>query len=234
LGSLHLVRHVLHEETGPESYAQLWGSLVVSHALSNYQKMEQMIRLPPLSNCKPSVMLAEMLEYSLVGESAMSPPCSHISILQHLPCEIHVLLSKDDLADMRAIAKTANRLIAKVVPQTHDSCVTVTMNEMQEEPSDKAAAQGARRQWVTNSKWPQQAQRRARAVASTSTNEARTRLILCGRLCASTMIHSVSRPATASRAAFGWKTRPPGCYFGGVSWSTVLCCGKLFKPPFSG
>jgi hypothetical protein len=36
---VRLVRHVLHEEIGPDSYNQLRASLMASHSLSNYQKM---------------------------------------------------------------------------------------------------------------------------------------------------------------------------------------------------
>jgi hypothetical protein len=61
--SVRLVRHVLHEETCPDSYNQLRASLMASHSLSYYQKMERMMRLPPLGDRKPSVMLAEMLEF---------------------------------------------------------------------------------------------------------------------------------------------------------------------------
>jgi hypothetical protein len=67
--SVRLVRHVLHDDTGPESYERLRASLLASHSLSNYQKMERMMRLPPLGDRKPSVMLAEMLEYCPAGES---------------------------------------------------------------------------------------------------------------------------------------------------------------------
>ncbi len=58
--SVCLVWHVLHDDTCPESYDWLRVSLLASHSLSNYQKMERMMRLPPLDDRKPSVMLAEM------------------------------------------------------------------------------------------------------------------------------------------------------------------------------
>jgi hypothetical protein len=61
------VRLVLHDETGPESYSNLRTSLLASHSLSNYQKMVRMMKLPPLGNRKPSVRLAEMLEYCPAG-----------------------------------------------------------------------------------------------------------------------------------------------------------------------
>jgi hypothetical protein len=48
--SVRLVRHVLHEETGPNSYDQLRASLMASHSLSNYQKMERMMQLPLLGD----------------------------------------------------------------------------------------------------------------------------------------------------------------------------------------
>jgi hypothetical protein len=112
--SVRLVRHVLHEDTGPTSYDQLRTSLLASHSLSNYQKMERMMRLPRLGNCKPSVMLAEMLEYCPAGES--STAVFAFLFLQRLPREIRVLLSEDDPADMRAIADNADRLIAMHVP----------------------------------------------------------------------------------------------------------------------
>jgi hypothetical protein len=67
--SVRLVRHVLHDNTGPESYNQLRASLLASHSLSNYQKMERMMWLPPLGDRKPSVMLAEMLEFCPAGKS---------------------------------------------------------------------------------------------------------------------------------------------------------------------
>ncbi len=45
--TIHLVRHVLHVETGPESYNRLRTSLMASHSLSNcmYQKGERMMKL---------------------------------------------------------------------------------------------------------------------------------------------------------------------------------------------
>jgi hypothetical protein len=101
--SVRLVRHVLHDDTGPESYDRLRASLLASHSLSNYQKMERMMRLSPLGDRKPSVMLAEMLEYCPAGESTTA--VFAFLFLQRLPREIRVLLSEDDPANMRAMLK---------------------------------------------------------------------------------------------------------------------------------
>jgi hypothetical protein len=139
---VRLVRHVLHEETGPTSYDQLRTSLLASHSLSNYQKMERMMRLPPLGDRKPSVMLAEMLEFCPAGEA--STAVFAFLFLQRLPREIRVLLSEDDPADMRAIADKADRLIAMHVPQSHEACAAVAADSRSEEPGVVAAAQAAR------------------------------------------------------------------------------------------
>jgi hypothetical protein len=139
--SVRLVRHVLHGETGPDSYDQLRTSLLASHSLSNYQKMEHMMRLPLLGDRKPSVLLAEMLEFCPAGES--STAVFAFFFLQRLPREIRVLLSEDDPADMRAITDKADRLIAMHVPQLHDTCTTVAADDRLEEPGVVAAAQAA-------------------------------------------------------------------------------------------
>ncbi len=99
--AVRLVCHVLHKDIGPLSYDNLRTSLLASHTLSNYQKMERMMRLPPLGDQKPSVMLAEMLEFCPAGE--LSTAVFAYLFLQRLPREIRILLSKDYPADMRAI-----------------------------------------------------------------------------------------------------------------------------------
>ncbi len=136
--AVRLVRHVLHEDTGPASYDNLRTSLLSSHSLSSYQKMERMMKLPPLGDRKPYVMLAEMLEYCPAGESATA--VFAYLFLQQLPREIHVLLLEDDPADMRAIADKADRLIAMHVPQGHDACSAVSAAD--EPELDLVAATG--------------------------------------------------------------------------------------------
>jgi hypothetical protein len=177
--SVRLVRHVLHKETGPTSYEQLRTSLLASHSLSNYQKMERMMRLPPLSDRKPLVMLAEMLEFCQAVES--STAIFAFLFLQRLPREIRVLLSEDDPADMRAIADKADRLIAMHVPQSHEACAAVATDSRSEEscvvawPRQLGAARASvpsRRLWV---------------VVLTSASKARTRGPPCAPPCAITM-----------------------------------------------
>ncbi len=82
-----------------------------------------------------------MLEFCPAGES--STAVFAFLFLQRLPHEIRVLLSVDDQADMRTIAKKADRLIAMHVPQSHDSCAAVSADDCQEESSMVAAARAS-------------------------------------------------------------------------------------------
>ncbi len=152
--SVRLVRHVLHDDIGPESYERLRASLLASHSLSNYQKMERMMWLPPLGDRKPSVMLAEMLEYCPAGESTTA--VFAFLFLQRLPWEISVLLSEDDPANMRAFAEKADRLITMHVPQSHDTCGAVAAEDAYEEADVVATLQGARSRKEKGPKRPQQ------------------------------------------------------------------------------
>ncbi len=77
---------------------------------------------------KPSVMLAEMLEYYPARESATA--VFAYLFLQRLLREIRVLLFEDDPADMWAIADKADQLIALHVPQGHDACTTISVRRI--------------------------------------------------------------------------------------------------------
>jgi hypothetical protein len=67
------------------------------------------MKLPPLDDCKLSVMLAEKL-YCLADKSATA--LFTYLFLQHFPCKIRMFLSQDNPADMGAIAVKGDWLIA--------------------------------------------------------------------------------------------------------------------------
>ncbi len=150
------MHHMLHDETGPASYDNLRTSLLSSFGLSNYQKMEKMMRLPSLGDRKPSVMLADMLEYCPTGESTTT--IFAYLFLQGHPREIQVLLSEDDPADMRAIADKADRLITMHVPQVHDACAAVAGKNDQDGDLAVASIGARRKKKFLVSKGPQQQQ----------------------------------------------------------------------------
>jgi hypothetical protein len=131
---------------------------MASHSLSNYQKMERMMKLPPLGDRNPSVMLAEMLEFCPAGESTTA--VFTYLFLQRLPREIRVLLSEDDPADVRAIADKADRLIAMHVPQGHEACAAVAGGEDSDPGEWVVAAQAGRKKFkLPPSQRPQQQQK---------------------------------------------------------------------------
>jgi hypothetical protein len=127
----------------------------VQDQVEKMEKMEKMMKLPPPEDRKPSVMLAEMLEYCSAGEPATA--IFAYLFLQQLCRETQVLLSKDNPADMRAIADKADHLITLHVPKGHDAC---TAGEDDQDLDLVAANLDARRKKVriTVPKQPQQYQ----------------------------------------------------------------------------
>jgi hypothetical protein len=152
--------------------------------------MEKMMKLPPLGDRKPSVMLAEMLEFCPAGELATT--VFAYLFLQRLPREIRVLLSEDDPADMRAIADKADCLIAMHVPQGHDACAAVAGFDQDQDQDLVEATGGARRKKkVLAARQPQQQPRRPPLAPR----------------CASITPGLARRPSTARRVVPGRKTR---------------------------
>jgi hypothetical protein len=84
-----------------------------------------------------------MLEYCPAGES-ITAVFTYL-FLQRLPREIRVLLSEEELADVRAIADKADCLIAMHVPQHHDACAAVASGEDSDPGDIVAATQDVRR-----------------------------------------------------------------------------------------
>jgi hypothetical protein len=225
--AVRLVRHVLHEDTGPASYDNLRTSLLASHSLSNYQKMEKMMKLPPLGDRKPSVMLAEMLEVCPAGES--STAVFAYLFLQRLPREIRVLLSEDDPADMRAITDKADRLIAMHVPQGHDACAAVAGLDQDLDQDLVAATSGAKRRrrcWRAGSL----SSRRLRVSVAVFLAAASPRRPPLAPRCASITPGSAKKPGTARKDVPGRKTRQPGRYFGGSPRPPLLRNRQCLQP----
>ncbi len=136
---VRLVRHMLHEETSPNSQNNQRTSLMASHSLQ-LSEDEEDDELPTLGDRKPSAMSAKMLEYCLDQESSAS--IFAYFYIQRLLREIHVLLSKDDHANMWAIADKADRLTYHMhVLQGHDTCTAIAADEEQETPEFVAASQ---------------------------------------------------------------------------------------------
>ncbi len=232
--AVRLVHHLLHEDTGPHSYDNLHTSLLPSHSLSNYQKMERMMRLPPLGDRKPWVMLAEMLKFCPAGELSTAV-FAHL-FLQRLPCGIRVLLSEDDPSDMRAIADKADRLIAMHVPQGHDACATVSPDDDWE--GDLVAAMGSdrrKRKFLVAKRPPQQQQsstgRQGRPPCRGADQDASPRTSMC-------FYHAkFGKQVKYCQEGCLWPEnycRGPGHGFGGTSRPPLLHHRQRVQPSLSG
>lgn len=112
------VADVVDRDPDQNSYAEIKESLLASHRLSDFQKVEALAKMEPLGGRKPTQLLAEMLELCPRGHE--NSPFFAYFYLQRLPREMRVQMSEDDQADLRALAKKANGLTSLHAPQQHE------------------------------------------------------------------------------------------------------------------
>jgi hypothetical protein len=118
----------------------------------------------PLGGRKPSGLLAVMLELCPRGHET-SPFFGYL-FLQCLPREIRVLLAEEDMADMRALAKKADRFMAIHAPQSHDSTVAaMAASPDSEDDTVAAATTGRAKQRQKKPQGKKQQQRRRRSIS---------------------------------------------------------------------
>ena len=113
--SLKKVVHLVSSPHPVHPYTSLKEALLVSHQLTDFQRVELLLAMPALGGRRPSELLADMLE--------ICPPGQQDNIffaglfLQRLPREIRVLLTHEDHSDLRHLAAHADRLVAFSGPQ---------------------------------------------------------------------------------------------------------------------
>jgi hypothetical protein len=78
-------------------YTELCRRLLAAHQLMDIQWVEQLHQLLPLSNKKPSELLAEMLRLCLRGQE--NNAFFNCLLLNKLPRDLRILLSEVDMAD---------------------------------------------------------------------------------------------------------------------------------------
>jgi len=126
------LKKVIHLVTTPHPvtpYTQLKEALLVSHQLTDFQRVELLLAMPPLGGRKPSVMLADMLE--------LCPPGQADNIffvglfLQRLPRELRVLLTHEDHTDLRRLAAHADRLLAFNTAQPHEIAAVAAVEDLE-------------------------------------------------------------------------------------------------------
>jgi hypothetical protein len=129
------VRHIIEAEPTVESYENLKAGLVASHVMSDYQKIDQLLQMEPLNGRKPSDMLVEMEKL----KPADPEQYFAYMFLHRLPREVRVLLTKEPVDNMRALAEKADAFMALHRPQSHDLAAPVAAAAAEAEDEQVAA-----------------------------------------------------------------------------------------------
>jgi hypothetical protein len=112
------VRHIVEADFTMDSYDNLMGGLFASHVMSDYQKIDQLLQMEPLNGRKPSDMLVEM-------EKLKPADVNQYLFLHRLPREVRVLLTKEPVNNMRALAEKVDAFMALHRPQSHNMAAPV-------------------------------------------------------------------------------------------------------------
>ena len=95
-------------------YEALKARLLSASKVSDYQKAEKVMSLPPLGDRKPSALMAEMLEHCPRGWEHEKWFSFHF--LSRLPSHVRVLMKDKETADLRLLAERADEIAALFVP----------------------------------------------------------------------------------------------------------------------
>ena len=91
-------------------YTQLKARLLDAHQLTDYQKVDQLLKMGDLGARRPSELLAAMLELCPRGQET-SLFFTHL-FLCRLPSELRIMLGEDDHQDVRLLITKADKLWA--------------------------------------------------------------------------------------------------------------------------
>lgn len=138
--SVRLVLDILENPSPTTPYTQLKSRLLVSHELTDFQRIEKLHQMGELGDQKPSALLASMLELCPRGQETNK--FFLFLFLQRLPAKLRVLLGDDEDADPRELAVKADRLWAM---HAHRQVGSVAAVEAADEPVPVAAVQGNQR-----------------------------------------------------------------------------------------
>jgi hypothetical protein len=106
--SLRLVANIVETPPLTHRYTAIKERLLASHQLTGYQRAEKLLTMPALGACKPSELMAAMLEICPRGEEKTE--LFACLFLQRLPCELRILLGRADHKDHKALADEADKL----------------------------------------------------------------------------------------------------------------------------
>ncbi len=106
-----------------DPFDRLRARLLTAHQLTDIQRVEKLLALPPLGKQKPSELLEEMMRICPRGEE--NSVFFNCHFLQKLPRELRVLLSEADMSDKRLLSARADQIWAHHVQLQHDTVASV-------------------------------------------------------------------------------------------------------------
>ena len=95
----------------PPLYTALKTRLLDAHQLTDYQRVDQLLKMGDLGARQPSELLAAMLELCPRGQET-SLFFTHL-FLCCLPAELRIMLGEDDYQDVRLLITKADKLWAR-------------------------------------------------------------------------------------------------------------------------
>ncbi len=137
----------------PDVFYRLRDRLVFTHTLDAYQRLKQLLALPPLGGQKPSALLAQMRQLCPPGKENTMFFCA--SFLQRLPPAIRLQLAEDRHSPVQPLAARGDALI---VHHSYSTAAAVQAFSVPAAgPSEAVAAVGKQEWW-------HKGRRRARAA----------------------------------------------------------------------
>jgi hypothetical protein len=107
---LRMVLNIVTTPPEDEPYVQLKARLLATNVQTDYQRIEQLMKMDALGSRKPSELLAHMLEICPGGEEKSK--FFAFLFLHRLPQELRIMLSDDDHQEVHLLAAKADRLWA--------------------------------------------------------------------------------------------------------------------------
>jgi hypothetical protein len=130
-------------ETAPEdtAYDHVKQRLLETHVLSDYEKIDLLVKMEPMGGRKPSQLLAAMMEFCPLGMETHL--FFHYLFTQRLPQPLRTQLGEVEAGDPRALAARADKLWA-VHAQQPGAVAAVSATTEQEEGGSVAAVSSQR------------------------------------------------------------------------------------------
>jgi hypothetical protein len=110
------VKHIVEAEPHEHSYQNLKESLVASHVMSDYEKVDKLVNMMPLNGRKPADLLVEMEKLNPSDEKQFFA----YLFLQRMPSEVRALLTGKPVNNMRALAEKADAFMVLHKPQSQE------------------------------------------------------------------------------------------------------------------